>query len=634
MLIYGEAPALAVLDALAEAAIVVEHRTAPAGRWGRGWDALLAMEGDCAGVLDSAATEPAAGITPPLIALCAPGREAEGIALVERGAADYVLLDRLARLPLAIAAARDRTASAKQIHELELSMSVGHEVLRRGFDASTSVLVITDQRGRITSWNRTAERVLGWREAEVRGSRLMELLTVGEDSERLTQAIAEAVATDTPAEERRTLTVRTRDGQPLLRQMRVTRVGSRTTSVIVSLADLADSWRLDLLKERQLGILRALASANDAVALPGVLEQIAMSVDADHAQLWEAGPRGGLRLRSEWPEREGGGAPAPPESVQIPDLVEQAFATGRMAFAEAGGALEADGPGFSLVIPLGHGPQPLGVVEIWGDASPGFDDHLLVLVSAAAEHLATYLVRRRSEMDFARSLDELQRLERERRRLMHLLVDAHEDERRAIAADIHDDPLQSLAAVALRLHTLRRRIDDAGALRTLDQIEDMVRTTVGRLRGMMFNLRPPALDRGDLVGALRERLQQVSEADGLEYQLNAVEPAGLSPDLRASLYRVAQEAVANIVRHASASHIDLTLEEHGGGVLLRVADDGVGIDGGVQAGRPPGMGMDSMRERAELAGGWLRIEPGEAGGTVVNAWVPAQLGEPAGGEAA
>ncbi len=634
MLIYGEAPAPALLRVLAEAGIVAEHRAVPAGRWGRGWDALLAMEGDCDRVLDPPATELAAGVTPPLIALCAPGREAAGIALVERGASDYVLLDRLARLPLAVAAARDRAALAKQIRDLELSMSVGQEVLRRGFDASTSALVIADQWGRISSWNRTAERVLGWPEREVRGSRLVELLTAGEDSERLTQAITEAVASDTPAEERRTVTVRTRDGQPLLREMRVTRVGSRATSVIVSLAEFADSWRLELLKERQLGILRALASANDAVALPGVLEQIARSVDADHAQLWEASPRGGLKLRSAWPEPDRAVAPPVPESVQIPALVEQAFATGKMAFAEAVGALEADSPGFCMVVPLGHGPQPLGVVEIWGDAAPGFDDHLLVHLSTAAEHLATYLARRRSEMDFARSLDELQRLERERRRLMHLLVDAHEDERRAIAADIHDDPLQSLAAVALRLHTLRRRIDDPAALRTLDQIEEMVRTTVGRLRGLMFNLRPPALDRGDLVGALRERLEQVSEEDGLEYRLTASEPTGLSPDLRVSLYRVAQEAVANIVRHASASRIDLTLEEQGGGVLLQVADDGVGMDGGERVGRPPQMGMESMRERAELAGGWLRIEPGEAGGTVVNAWVPAQLGEPAGGAAA
>jgi PAS domain S-box-containing protein len=635
VLLRAGAASAAIRELLLSAGLQAEVRTEGGGRWWRGWDALVLSEDQAASVLEALGPDLLSRTAPAVVVVCDPGREAAGLAMVGRGAADYLLSDRLARLPLALAAARQRTTLMRRVHELELTLNAGHELIRRGFDASTSALIVTDGAGRIAAWNRTAERALGWSEEEVRGIGLAELITAGSERSALTAAIDDALVAELPQEERRTLMVRGRNGATMLSEMKVTRlVSGGVPSVVVSLTAADAGWRLDIFKERQLGVLTALSSASDTAALAGVLQQVALSADGEQATLWECGPRGYRRL-AEWSSPSIPAAVRAAEVTLPPTLVEKAIASAEITLAEPDRA--SGGPdvaGLHMAIPLIHGSQALGAVEVCGTVTPGVDEYLLVHLRAVAGHLATYLARRRSEADFARSLDELQRLERERRRLMRLLVEVHEDERRAIAADIHDDPLQSLAAIALRLHTLRRRIADPSAQRTLDSVEDMVRSTVARMRSLMFNLCPPALDRGDLLGALRERLDQLRDDPGLEYSLTAGEPLSLTADTRVVLFRVAQEALANVVRHASASRVDVTLENQREGCLLRIADDGVGIQRSDQAVRPPHMGLHIMRERVELARGWLRVEPGGGAGTVVEAWVPAQLGEPLGGAAA
>jgi signal transduction histidine kinase len=208
---------------------------------------------------------------------------------------------------------------------------------------------------------------------------------------------------------------------------------------------------------------------------------------------------------------------------------------------------------------------------------------------------------------------------------MRLLVEAHEDERRTIAADIHDDSLQILAAVGLRLQTLRRRVNDKAARSTLDAVEQMVGTAVSRLRGLMFNLRPTGLDHGDLLGTIRDRLTQVQQDEGIAYSLAGSEPGALTTAARVTLYRVAQEAIANVVKHASASHVSVSVEERDQGCQMRIADDGAGLAAAAES-LPGHLGLASMRERTEVAGGWLRVESGALRGTVVTAWIPLQVG--------
>ncbi|MEX0992340.1 MAG: MASE1 domain-containing protein [Actinomycetota bacterium] len=217
-------------------------------------------------------------------------------------------------------------------------------------------------------------------------------------------------------------------------------------------------------------------------------------------------------------------------------------------------------------------------------------------------------------------ITELMEAQAERARLRGQLVLAQEEERRRIAADIHDDPLQRMTAVGLRLETLRRKVPpETGD--TVDTLEKAVEEAIGRLRHLMFELRPPTLDTDGLAAAIQAYVEKETTGAGFELELRnrlAEEP---NPVLRAILYRIAQEALHNVVKHAGAERVAVTVEHKDGGIDLRIEDDGRGF-GGPGGGGPEHTGLDAIRERATMAGGWAKIESEPGRGTSVEAWVP------------
>ena len=217
--------------------------------------------------------------------------------------------------------------------------------------------------------------------------------------------------------------------------------------------------------------------------------------------------------------------------------------------------------------------------------------------------------------------ERLRRSDEQRRRLLSKLVASQEEERIRIAHDIHDDSIQVMTAVGMRLEVLRRRLHDPEDLRVVEQVAETVTSTIARLRNLLFELRPPALDREGLGAALRMYLTGSSPTAvwELDDRLSREPP----PEVRAVLYRIAQEALANVRKHARASRVAVALRDEGEGALVEVRDDGVGFDPGeAEASRPGHLGVISMRERAELAGGWCRVESAPGRGTVVRAWLP------------
>jgi signal transduction histidine kinase len=157
----------------------------------------------------------------------------------------------------------------------------------------------------------------------------------------------------------------------------------------------------------------------------------------------------------------------------------------------------------------------------------------------------------------------------------------------------------------------------------VEQLQRTVRNAVDRLRQLMFELRPPALDRDGLVAAVRMYLEQSRRESGLEVTLK--HRLFIDPDqaTRLALYRIVQEAVTNVRKHAQAKAATVTIEEREGGTFILVADDGVGFD--ASNGSPPGhLGLSAMREHAEIAGGRLSIRSRPGAGTSVEVWVPAQ----------
>lgn len=231
-------------------------------------------------------------------------------------------------------------------------------------------------------------------------------------------------------------------------------------------------------------------------------------------------------------------------------------------------------------------------------------------------------VRERTK-ELEESIDALRRVDRQRRDLVARLVSAQEEERVRIAADIHDDSIQLMTAVGMRLEVLKRRLSLPDEAESVAKLGETVRAAIGRLRHLIFELHPRTLAEEGLVPTLRIYLDRVQNEAGTEYALDnrlAKEPEG---QVRTTLYRISQEAISNVRKHASASRIDVLLQLQKDGFLVRIRDDGRGFEP-VEGGSIPGhLGLPSMRERAELAGGWCRVESAPGQGTTVEFWVPA-----------
>jgi PAS domain S-box-containing protein len=236
--------------------------------------------------------------------------------------------------------------------------------------------------------------------------------------------------------------------------------------------------------------------------------------------------------------------------------------------------------------------------------------------------LADITERKRAQADLEASLSQLRRLNVERSRLLARLVDAQEAERVRIAEAIHDDPLQQLTAVGLRLSSLRHHVD-ADGLESLETLEGTVQTAITRMRRLLFELRPRTLDTGGLAEALQEYLFELHEIDGPTYRLRNNLAGEPPPQTRIVAYRIAQEALNNVRKHARASTVEVVLSTRDAGVDIVVQDDGPGADPeALGSSRPGHLGISSMRERAEMNGGWFRVDGGLGRGTRVEFWIP------------
>jgi signal transduction histidine kinase len=199
------------------------------------------------------------------------------------------------------------------------------------------------------------------------------------------------------------------------------------------------------------------------------------------------------------------------------------------------------------------------------------------------------------------------------------LVNARAEERRRLRRDLHDGLGPQLVSVALKLEAARNRADGAGALRqTLGDLAGQTRAVIADLRRVVHALRPPALDEVGLVAALGQAGEAAAEG-AVEF---AYERPDALPPLPAAVevaaYRITQEALTNVVRHARARRCTLRLVMDRDGLVVEVTDDGAGI----APDAPPGIGLRSMRERAEELGGRLDVAPAAGGGTRLVALLP------------
>jgi signal transduction histidine kinase len=218
-----------------------------------------------------------------------------------------------------------------------------------------------------------------------------------------------------------------------------------------------------------------------------------------------------------------------------------------------------------------------------------------------------------------------------RKRLLDRTVQAREEERIRLAAELHDGPIQRLTGAAYAADLSRRRLaraDLAGGQQLLDSLEDDIRGEVAALRRVMVELRPPALDEWGLSAALSDYAKTFEEQTGIACTVQADLPGRLARAQETVLYRVAQEALTNVVKHAKADHAWVTLQVGHGQATLEIGDDGTGFTT-TQAADPIAghlglnhFGLASMRQQLEMAGGSWQVHSRPGSGTTVTASLP------------
>jgi PAS domain S-box-containing protein len=234
-----------------------------------------------------------------------------------------------------------------------------------------------------------------------------------------------------------------------------------------------------------------------------------------------------------------------------------------------------------------------------------------------------WLVVLRDVTEHHRTLRSLRQLDEQRRSLLERVVTSQEQERRQVAGDIHDDAIQAMVAVSLQLQALGGRLRDPRSTELLARLAATATESVGRLRQLVFELRPPLLDEVGLAAAIGQYAIRAGELAGFVAQVSDESAGELPDELRVVAYRIVQEALANVRAHAKASRVAVRLEEVDGGLLARVSDDGIGFLPGLVERRPAGhLGLISMREQATMAGGWCRVASAPGMGTTVEVWIP------------
>jgi signal transduction histidine kinase len=211
---------------------------------------------------------------------------------------------------------------------------------------------------------------------------------------------------------------------------------------------------------------------------------------------------------------------------------------------------------------------------------------------------------------------------------------AADHERRRWARELHDETLQGLGGLRVLLSSARRRDDLQQAQQAMFEAMEHIDREIENLRSIITELRPAALDELGLATAIDALLDRHREQSGFQVvgELALANPSGvrerLDGELETTVYRLVQEALTNVAKHADASHVRVAVTESDGELLIAVQDDGAGFD---PRSASPGFGLAGMRERVVLAGGTLSVEPGERG-TLVIARLPANPGKAAGAQ--
>jgi signal transduction histidine kinase len=280
--------------------------------------------------------------------------------------------------------------------------------------------------------------------------------------------------------------------------------------------------------------------------------------------------------------------------------------------------LEVLGVSSAISVPWRAGDQRLGLVAAYDSVQPeGFsmEDAWVLQMAGLAAGLVWQL--KLAESDLTSTIYRLQRVDEARQLLLRNMTTAVDEARRGFANELHDDALQKLTGAELHLQRSDQLAPPVVAARELlDQAEQA-------LRKVLFDVRPPALEvPGGFEQTIRDRVTITRNITGIEADLDFDIPDDQPIEIKSIIFRQVSEALANIEKHAAATHVQVSLREDDGGIRGAVVDDGRGFVVTDREHLPGHLGLLALQERALLAGGWCQVTSDPGAGTRVEFWVP------------
>jgi len=234
---------------------------------------------------------------------------------------------------------------------------------------------------------------------------------------------------------------------------------------------------------------------------------------------------------------------------------------------------------------------------------------------------------KKSERHYTELLVRSDQLQEQLRRLSRQILSAQEEERKKISRELHDVIAQTLTSINLRLSALKREaaLDTKGIEKNIARTQELVEKSVHIVHQFARQLRPTVLDDLGLIPALQTFMKTFKEETGIHVSLSAFAAVEeVNGDKRTVLYRVTQEALNNVARHARASQVDVSVQKLDGGVCLKIRDNGKGFSAerALQARKQNRLGLLGMRERVEMVNGNFTIESTPGNGTTILAQIP------------
>ena len=606
------------------------------------WDLILA-DFDISGFSGFAPLELTRerGVEAPFMVISAPEDEAEVLQMLNLGAHDYVLRGNLGRLMPTVQRGL-REARERQVRrQAERALRDSEERYRELVENANDVVFTADLQGNFTSLNTAGEQFSGYTRHEVCCMNMGQVLTPDsfEVAQRQIRQKLIGVAATTYE-----LEVIARDGHIVTLEVS-TRLMSHD-GVPVGIQgigrDITERKRVDrelrARERKQAAVARfglfALGTSRVADVFEEAVHSVTQTLDVPYSTVLEFLPEDDVlvaRAGEGWdaglsrdhkvgagPESQAGYTLLTEQSIVVEDLQSEArFAVPQVLVTHGARS------GMSVIV---HGDaRPFGVLTAFARLPGAFSLDDVNFLQTIANVMATAIERRRLERERAQHTTEL----------ATRVLQAQEEERKRIARELHDETAQSLSMLLTHLDLVEPHIpDNADELRQgFGRIEALARRTLDETRTLSHDLRPSILDDAGLVAALQwvgaDYEQTYRIAVHVEGPKDGSDAVG--PEVKMALFRIAQEALQNSVKHSGATSATIVLEFAGGLVRLVVADDGKGFDlrrvpAPTREGR---LGLYGMHERAELLGGMLTIKTAPGQGTRVEVEIPlgASLGD-------